>query len=104
MAVVVSFIRPKGVGSIDAPGIGDIRIREDITPPGTTTATAQDGEVVIVGNAEATMVAVAHGTTPDAAAPASTNATSAGCPVAAGAVSDPFVPATGSKINIKAVS
>lgn len=104
MAVIVSFIRPKGVGSVNAPGIGSVRIREDITVPGTTTATVEDGEIVIIGNNEATMVAVAHGTTPNAAATASTTATSAGYPVAAGAVSDPFVPDTGAKINIKAIS
>lgn len=104
MTVVVSFIRPKGVGSVDAPGVGSIRIREDITIPGTTTATVEDGEVVIVGNGETSMVAVAHGITPDAAAAESTHETSAGYPVAAGTVSDPFVPDTGAKINIKAIS
>lgn len=104
MAVIVSFVRPKGVGSVNAPGIGSVRVRENVTVPGTTTATVQDGEIVIIGNNETTMVAVAHGTTPDAAAAASTSATSAGFPVAAGAVSDPFVPDTGAKINIKAVT
>lgn len=101
MTVVVSFVKPQGAGVI---GMGKVRVRENITIPGTTTATAQEGEIVIVGNAETTMVAVAWGTTPDAAALAETAATSAGVCVGAGAVSYPVQPKIGDKINVKAVS
>jgi hypothetical protein len=41
---------------------------------------------VIIGNAETSMILVAFGTTPDAAATAETAATSAGVPLGAGAV------------------
>lgn len=104
MTVVVSFIAPHGIGPLHAPGIGRVRVRENLTIPATTTATVQDGEIVVIGNAEGSMVAVAFGTTPDGAATAETSATSAGYPVASGGVSDPFVPPVGSKINVKAVT
>lgn len=103
MTVVVSFIRQAARGS-EASGVGKVRVRENITIPGTTTATVQDGELVIVGNAESSMVAVAFGTTPDAAALASTSATSAGMPVPAGQMGFPIIPTTGDKINVKAVT
>jgi hypothetical protein len=103
LTVVVSFIKQASRGS-EASGVGKVRVRENITIPGTTTAKVEDGELVIVGNAETSMVAVAFGTTPDAAATASTSATSAGMPVAAGAVSYPIIPATGDKINVKVVT
>lgn len=103
MTVVVSFIRQAARGS-EASGVGDVRVREDITVPGTTTATLQAGELVLIGNAETSMVAIAFGTAPDAAALAKTTATSAGMAVAAGAVSYPVIPAVGDKINVKAVS
>ncbi len=105
MTVVVSFIQTKGVGSLSAPGIGRVRVRENLTIPATTSASVQDGEIVVVGNAEGSMVAVAFGTVPDGAATAeSLPSTSAGYPVASGGVSDPFVPPVGSKINVKAVT
>jgi hypothetical protein len=103
MTVVVSFIKQAARGS-EASGVGQVRVRENIAIPGTTTATLQDGELVIVGNAETSMVAVAFGTTPDAAALAKTGATSAGMPVAAGALSYPIIPAVGDKINVKVVT
>lgn len=103
MAVTVTFFKPKGIGSVHAPGVGEIRARESVTIPGTTTATVQDGECVVVLNEESDAVLVAHGTTPDAAASPATSATSAGFPVATGEVSPPFIPAVGAKINIKDV-
>lgn len=104
MTVVVSFITPAGIGSIDAPGLGACRIRENITIPGTTAASLLPGEIAIVGNAEASMVAVAFGTTPDAAATSATSASSAGYPVPAGQNSDPIVGRAGDKINVKALA
>lgn len=101
MTVVVSFIRASGAGVI---GVGSVRIQERITIPGTTTATALEGEYVIVGNGESSMVAVAFSTAPDAAALASTSSTNAGMPVGAGAVSHPISMRAGDKVNIKVVS
>jgi hypothetical protein len=103
LTVVVSFIRQAARG-LEASGVGKVRVRENITVPGTTTATLQDGELVLIGNNEASMVAAAFGTTPDADALVSTTATSAGMPVPAGAVAYPIIPAVGDKINIKAVT
>lgn len=103
MTVVVSFVTPRSVGSIQVQAIGEARVRENITVPGSTTATLQAGEIVIVGNGESGMVAAAMGTTPDAAATASTSATSAGVPVGPGAVIA-LAPEIGEKINIKAVT
>lgn len=102
MTVVVSFIKPHGAGVV---GIGNVRVRENITIPGTTTASRLDGEIVIVGNAETSMVAIAWGPTPDAAALAEVpGTTTAGVAVAAGTVSYPIDPRTGDKINVKIVT
>jgi hypothetical protein len=102
MTVVVSFIRPQGRGS--ASGVGNVRVRENITIPGTTTATAEPGEMVIVGNAETSMVAVAFGSTPNADATSKSGVTSAGMPVPAGGLSYPIFPNDGDKINVKVVT
>lgn len=104
MTVIVSFITPAGIGSVDAPGIGACRIRENITIPGTTSASLLPGEIAIVGNAETAMVAIAFGTSPDAAATSASGSTSAGYPVPAGQNSDPIVAPAGSKINVKAIA
>lgn len=100
MAVQVIFFKPAGMGRFDAPAVGEIRCREAVTIPNTTTATVQDGEYVVVLNEEAAAVLVAHGSTPSATATASTPATSAGFPVAAGQVGPAIRPATGAKINV----
>lgn len=102
MSVIISFVTPKGIGSIHAPGIGTVRVREDESLDGTTTATVAEGEVVIVANNETSMIAVAFGTTPDADATAATAATSAGVAIPAGQ-SLALVPAEGDKINVKAL-
>lgn len=101
MTVVVSFLRAKGAGVI---GMGSVRVRENITIPGTTTNTALEDEIAIIGNAETSMVAVAWGTAPDAAALAGTSATTAGVAIGAGAVSYPISLKSGDKINVKAVT
>ena len=103
MTVIVSFATTKGIGSVTAPGIGSVRSREDLTAPASTTGVAHDGEIAIVANGEASMVAVAFGITPDAAATSSTGATTAGFGVAAGSVV--MIPVkAGDKINVKAIS
>lgn len=103
MSVVVSFITPRGLGSVSAPGIGECRVRETITVPGTTTATVADGEMVLISSNEADIVLAAHGTTPDGQAAASTAATSAGYPIPAGVIV-PVMAKVGDKINIKALA
>lgn len=95
MTVVVSFVTPKALGSLNVQVIGACRAREDVTVPGTTTETVRDGEIVIVCNGEDSMIAAACGASPDAdetgiAVPAGTTLT--------------MRPAVGEKINIKAVS
>lgn len=104
MAVIVSFVTPKGIGSVDAPGIGSVRVREDLTAPASTTATAEDGEVAMIANGETSMVAVAFGTTPDADATAETGSTSAGFGVPAATVAIIAGLKEGDKISVKALS
>lgn len=101
MTVTVSFC--KASGSVSGPGIGveNVRVKEVVTVPGTTTITAESGEFAIIGNGETVMVAIAVGTTPDAAAVLQTTLTTAGYPVGAGCVSDPFLMRAGAKVNIK---
>ncbi len=101
MPVKVSFIKPGGLGSINAVGFGQCRISETITVPGTTAAALLDGEIVVMCSTEAAAVVAAHGTTPDAAAPAQTNATSAGYGVPAGVLVC-AAPKVGDRVNIKA--
>lgn len=104
MTIVVSFVSagPAGAGGN---GVARVRKQERIALNGTTTATSEPGDAIIIGNGESSMIAVAFGTTPDAAALDATAATSAGFPVAAGSVSPPIVPGVvGAKINVKAVT
>ena len=104
MAVQVIFFTPQGVGKTNAvQGVGRIRIREAVTIPGTTTATVQNGESVIVYNGEASGVLVAHGSTPAATTGTETDASSAGLTVPTLSNSLPLEPATGSKIHIAAI-
>lgn len=101
MPVKVSFMRPGYIGSLSAFGVGDCRICETVTVPGSTTATLQDGEIAVLVSTEASEVVVAHGTAPDAAATAMTSTTSAG--YAMGAREGLLVAGkAGDKINIKA--
>lgn len=102
MTVFVSFVKPVGMGSIHAPGIGTIRVRESLTIPNSTTAAFADGETAIVVNGESGYIAVAFGTAPDASAAAETAATTAGVVIPAGG-SFPIVGPVGAKINVKAI-
>jgi hypothetical protein len=104
MAAHVIFFSPRGIGSIDAPGVGDVRLREAVTVPGVTTGTAKAGEVVVIANEGGATILVAHGKAPDAAATTSTSNTTAGFPVLKESFSPPFLPAVGSKIDIKALA
>lgn len=104
MAVVVNFVRCRGIeGAYAAPIISEVRIREDITVPGTTTNSIQDGEVIMVVNNESNAVAVAVGTAPNADAIESSAATSAGFAINS-RDSFAFYPPGGAKVNVKAVA
>jgi hypothetical protein len=105
MTVMVSFVTA-GSGGGGSNGVFAVRAQERITIPGTTTNSTRVGELVLIGNGEASMVAVAFGTTPDAAATADNSpVTSASVPVGAGQVGAPLCPGVaGAKINIKAVT
>lgn len=103
MTVVVSFVKPQGLGSVHAPGVGEVRIRENITIPGSTTASLLNGEVAIVSNAETSMVAAALGTTPDAATTTASAVSQAGVGIGAGQ-SLTFNGKVGDKVNVKVVT
>lgn len=102
MTVVVSFVSPRSIGSASA--IGRVRARENLSVGDTTTNTVQEGEMVVIGNAETSMVAIAWGSSPDADATAESETTSAGVTIPAGGQSYPLEPRTGGKINVKAVT
>ncbi|MFN3549625.1 MAG: hypothetical protein ACK4U0_19230 [Mesorhizobium sp.] len=75
---------------------------EVIAVGASTTATAEDGEFIVVGNGETDMIRAAFGTTPDADATAANGlVTSAGFPIGAGQVSDPIIGVAGAKINVE---
>lgn len=104
MAVQVLFFTPKGIGSINAPGVGQVRLREPLALGGVTNGVAEHREAVVVFNGEATPILVAHGTAPDASATDATPATTAGYAVAAGQCSPAFMVATGAKVSVEAVA
>lgn len=103
MTVQVVFFTPRGVNLSGQPGVGDVRLRETVTIPNTTTATVQLGEAVVVLNGETAPVFAAHGTTPNALATAQTALTTAGFPISTGQVSPPIMAAVGAKIHVAAV-
>lgn len=102
-AAVVTFCKLKG--GIVPNLFHQVRSRQNFATlvSATTTDTAQDGEIAIVGNSGTTMIAVANGSTPDATATTSNgDVTSAGLPVPPGG----FVLVAchaGDKINVAAL-
>lgn len=104
MAAHVVFLRAEGLNSNNDPAVGGVRVRESVAMSAVSTAVALNGEIVMVYNAEATAIVVAHGSTPDAAAVAETVATTAGFPVPAGAMSQAFALKAGSKISVKTLA
>lgn len=104
MAVQVLFFSPKGIGSINAPGVGQVRLREALSLGDVTTGAAEHGEAVVVFNGEASPVLVAHGSAPNAAVTEATPATTAGYAVPAGQCSPPFMVATGAKVSVASAS
>jgi hypothetical protein len=102
MTVVVSWVTSRGTGYATA--IGRVTAQERVTVPGTTARATLQNEMAVVGNGETSMVAVAWGSTPDAAATSETALTSAGVAVPAGGLSYPLDPKVGDKINVKVVT
>jgi hypothetical protein len=86
VAVIVSFAMSKGIGSVNAPGIGAVRTMEVVAADSVSNASAQEGEVAIITNGEADPMLVAFGSAPDGDAAASSSTTSAGVGIAAGAI------------------
>lgn len=101
MPVKVSFMQPGTLGSVDAVAVGACRICETLTLPGSTTAAALPGEIVILVSTETGACIAAHGTTPSAVATAATAATSAGYGVPTGVAFAVAVRA-GDRINVAA--
>lgn len=104
MSVYVAFIRTRGVGSLDAPAISDVRKRGTLTLGATdTTNSTEEGEIVLVVNGETSAIFAAFGTDPDGTLTTSTGMSSAGVPVPAGG-SIALNPPKGSKVNVRAAS
>ena len=104
MSAVVCFLRPRTAGG-GATAANNVRKKEVLTVPSTSTITAEDGEYAIVFNTEATAILVAWGSTPDAQAVTQTAATMAGLGVAAGLESPLLGPlALGDKVSAKVVA
>jgi hypothetical protein len=101
--MIVSFVRTKGVASVESPGIDGVRATETVAAGGTSVESVQDGEVVVVANNDADMVKVAFGTVPNAALAAETGASTAGLPVPAGAYGIVLTPDVGHKIAVAAL-
>ena len=104
MAAHVIFFSPRGIASIDAPGIGDVRVREVVAVPGMTETETRDGEIVLIANEGTGSILAAYGKSPDAAALVSTSSTSAGLLIQAGRYSPPIVPRAGDKFAFVALA
>lgn len=102
MAVEVVFLRGGNISGRAVDAIMSVRKREPLALDATTTITAEDGELIMIGNRETDMVRIAVGTTPDADATTASASTSAGFPVPAGQLSPPIVATAGMKVNVKA--
>lgn len=103
MTCVVSFLRV-ATGGGGAGSVALVRKMEVVTVPGTTTATAEAGEVAIVYNGETSGVLIASGSVPNAQATSAGADTSAGFAVPSALSSPPVVMQQGGKINIKAIA
>lgn len=101
MTAHVLFLSPRGILTRDAPGVGNIRLREVVAPGGVSDAEAAEGEMLMVVNTGDAAVLFAYGSAPDAAALQQTNVSSAGFPVPAGQVSPPVMAQAGSKVSVK---
>lgn len=102
MTITVSFVRPSELTSYPGIGINQVRKMETLAVGGTTTTVAEDGEFIVIGNDESSMIRAAIGTAPDADATSENGTvTTAGYPIGAGQVSDPFVGLAGAKVNVE---
>ncbi len=83
MPLKVSFMRPAYAGSIDVLALGPCRVCETLSAGVISTNSAQDGEIMMVLSTEAAPIVIAIGTTPNGAATAATQETTAGMPLPA---------------------
>lgn len=102
MTVTVAFIKAGSPVGAPGVGVGIVRKMQEVAIDATGTFTAEEGEYIIVGNHETSMIRVAFGSAPDADTATATSASSAGYPVPAGLNSDPLIAKAGDKVNIKA--
>jgi hypothetical protein len=104
MGMFVSFIKTDGIGGvIAAPSLSLCRVTETVALNGTTTATAEIGETILITNTGSDAVLATHGNAPDASATTATSATSAGYVVPSGQTIV-IAPETGQKVNVKAIA
>jgi hypothetical protein len=110
MTVIVSFVKASGMADLAIPNGGTLavsscRVQERLTIGSTTTNVVQSGELVHIGNTEATMIGVAWGTAPDAATTTDNSPTSSvGIPVGSGGAGTILKAPVGAKINAKAIT
>lgn len=102
MAAVVSFMSAKS-GGAGVSAVWTVRKMEVLTVPSTSTITAEEGEIAIILNTEATGILAASGSTPNAQATTSTAATTAGLGVSAGLTSPAILLKQDDKIDVKAI-
>ena len=105
MPVLVTFMRPDGIGSRVLMNVGVARLTETLTlSTGVTTANvALDGEIALICSTETATILGARGTTPNAAATASTPVTDAGFPIPPG-ILIPVQLRVGDKLNFKPIA
>lgn len=99
MTVYVNFVVPSSKGVIGA--VAHAAERVNITVPASTTRRVQPGELVVITNGESAPVAVAWGSSPDAATTTATTTSSAGLVIPTGLSSQPLDLPAGSLINVK---
>lgn len=102
MAVLVSFMQPGGLGSVNAVGVGRCRVAESLTLSTgvTTTNAAADGEIALVVSTEAATIRGARGTVPDAATTAGGSVSDASFPIPPNTIV-PVAMRVGEKLNFK---
>jgi hypothetical protein len=98
--MIVSFVKTRGVGSVESPGLSEVRATEVVADGGTSAASVGDDEIVVVANETAALQYVAWGSVPNAALGTATGASTAGFPVPAGAYGIVIVAPEGSKIAV----
>lgn len=102
MAAVLSLMTAKSAGA-GVSAVMTVRAMEVLSVPSTSTIVAEDGEIAIILNTEASGILMATGSTPDAQATAATAATTAGQGVPSGLTSPAVLMNQGDKVSVKAI-